>query len=171
MSQQPVTYQHLEEFLIAAGAKEKVTLSLNREEASFYDVSESVQESLYIHRSGWGHLRADIEVNGDFLEAGKHVVTEEDFIGSTCEINYVIRQEKLGKGNQYGEIIVKTPYQKLVYHVLASRGTESAVNLDLLEKQYRISLMKEYLGYLCKRTIFRPGQPLLMSLTVWAKTD
>ena len=68
----------------------------------------------------------DIEVNGDFLEAGKHVVTEEDFIGSTCEINYVIRQEKLGKGNQYGEIIVKTPYQKLVYHVLASRGTESA---------------------------------------------
>ena len=140
MSQQPVTYQHLEEFLIAAGAKEKVTLSLNREEASFYDVSESVQESLYIHRSGWGHLRADIEVNGDFLEAGKHVVTEEDFIGSTCEINYVIRQEKLGKGNQYGEIIVKTPYQKLVYHVLASRGTESAVNLDLLEKQYRISL-------------------------------
>lgn len=66
MSQQPVTYQHLEEFLIAAGAKEKVTLSLNREEASFYDVSESVQESLYIHRSGWGHLRADIEVNGIF---------------------------------------------------------------------------------------------------------
>ena len=55
------------------------------------------------------------------------MVTEEDFIGSTCEINYVIRQEKLGKGNQYGEIIVKTPYQKLVYHVLASRGTESAV--------------------------------------------
>lgn len=54
------------------------------------------------------------------------MVTEEDFIGSTCEINYVIRQEKLGKGNQYGEIIVKTPYQKLVYHVLASRGTESA---------------------------------------------
>ena len=97
MSQQPVTYQHLEEFLIAAGAKEKVTLSLNREEAGFYDVSESVQESLYIHRSGWGHLRADIEVNGDFLEAGKHVVTEEDFIGSTCEINYVIRQEKTGK--------------------------------------------------------------------------
>lgn len=155
MSQQPVTYQHLEEFLIAAGAKEKVTLNLNREEAGFYDVSESVQESLYIHRSGWGHLRADIEVNGDFLEAGKHVVTEEDFIGSTCEINYVIRQEKLGKGNQYGEIIVKTPYQKLVYHVLASRGTESAVNLDLLEKQYRIALMKEYLGYLCKRTDFQ----------------
>ena len=109
MSQQPVTYQHLEEFLITAGAKDKVTLDLNREEANFYEVSESIQESFYIHRSGWGHLRADIEVNGDFLETGKHVVTEEDFIGSTCEVEYVIHKEKLGKGNQYGEIIVRTP--------------------------------------------------------------
>ena len=155
MSQQPVTYQHLEEFLIATGAKEKVTLSLNREEGNFYDVSESIQESLYIHRSGWGHLRADIEVNGEFLEVGKHVVTEEDFIGSTCEVNYVIRREKLGKGNQYGEIVIRTPYQKLVYHVLASRGTGSSVNIDLLEKQYRAGMLKEYLSYVCGRTDFQ----------------
>ena len=155
MSQQPVTYQHLEEFLIAAGVKEKVELSLNREEANFYDVSESVQESLYIHRSGWGHLRADIEVNGEFLEAEKHVITEDDFIGSTCEINYVIHREKIGKGNQYGEIVIKTPYQKLVYHVLASRGTGSSVNIDLLEKQYRAALLKEYLGYVCGKTDFQ----------------
>ena len=155
MSQQPVTYQHLEEFLIAAGVKEKVELSLNREEANFYDVSESVQESLYIHRSGWGHLRADIEVNGEFLEAEKHVITEDDFIGRTCEINYVIHREKIGKGNQYGEIVIKTPYQKLVYHVLASRGTGSSVNIDLLEKQYRAALLKEYLGYVCGKTDFQ----------------
>ena len=155
MSQQPVTYQHLEEFLIAAGSKEKVELSLNREEANFYDVSESIQESLYIHRSGWGHLRADIEVNGEFLEAEKHVITEDDFIGSTCEINYVVHREKIGKGNQYGEIVIKTPYQKLVYHVLASRGTGSSVNIDLLEKQYRAALLKEYLGYVCGKTDFQ----------------
>ena len=155
MSQQPVTYQHLEEFLITAGAKDKVTLDLNREEANFYEVSESIQESFYIHRSGWGHLRADIEVNGDFLETGKHVVTEEDFIGSTCEVEYVIHKEKLGKGNQYGEIIVRTPYQKLVYHVLASRRNGSSVNLDLLEKQYRVSMLREYLTFACGKTGFQ----------------
>ena len=154
MSQQPVTYQHLEEFLIAVGAKDRVTLELNREEADFYDVRESVQESVYLHRSGWGHLRVDIEVNGDFLELGKHVVTEDDFIGSTCEVNYVIHREKLGRGNRYGEIIVRTPYQKLVYKVLASRGTESTVNIDLLEKQYRVQMLKEYLGYSCGRIEF-----------------
>lgn len=45
MSQQPVTYQHLEEFLTTAESKDKVTLDLNREEANFYEVSESIQES------------------------------------------------------------------------------------------------------------------------------
>ena len=155
MSQQPVTYQHLEEFLIAAGVKDKVTLELNRQEASFFDVRESIQEALYIHRSGWGHLRADIEINGDFLETGKHVITEDDFIGSTCEVNYVIHREKLGKGNRYGEIIVKTPYQELVYKVLASRGTESTVNIDLLEKQYRAEMLKEYLDYICGHMDFQ----------------
>ena len=154
LSQQPVTYQHLEEFLIAVGAKEKVTLELNKDEANFYDVRETVQESLYIHRSGWGHLRADIEVNGDFLEVSKHVVTEDDFIGSACEVNYVIHRERMGRGNQYGEIIVRTPYQKLIFGVLASRGTESTVNIDLLEKQYRAEMIREYLGYVCGRVDF-----------------
>ena len=91
---------------------------MNKDEANFYDVRETVQESLYIHRSGWGHLRADIEVNGDFLEVSKHVVTEDDFIGSACEVNYVIHRERMGRGNQYGEIIVRTPYQKLIFGVL-----------------------------------------------------
>ena len=31
LSHKPVTFQHLEEFLITAGAKDKVTLDLNRE--------------------------------------------------------------------------------------------------------------------------------------------
>ena len=79
-------------------------------------------------------------------------MTEEDFIGSTCEVEYVIHKEKLGKGNQYGEIIVRTPYQKLVYHVLASRGNGSSVNLDLLEKQYRVSMLREYLTFACGKT-------------------
>ena len=154
MSRQPVTYQHLEEFLIAAGAKEKVELKLNREETHFYNVEESIQEAFYIHRSGWGHIRADIEVPGDFLEVGRKVVTDEDFIGSTYEVDYVIHAEKLGKGNQYGRITVRTPYQSLEYHILASRGNENGVNLNLLEKKCRYALMTEYLGYVCGRMDF-----------------
>lgn len=147
LSRQPVTYQHLEEFLIGMGEKEQVSISLKKQEVKFYDIRESIQESFDIQRSGWGHLRLDIEARGEFLEAAKKVVTEEDFIGSSYRVEYVIHSEKLGNGNQFGEIIIKSPYQTLVYHVLASKGSAIQVNMNIGEKRHRLSLLRDYLDY------------------------
>ena len=52
-----MTYQHLEEFLIAAGKKEKVTISAREVGKEYYELKDSLKESFYIQRSGWGHLR------------------------------------------------------------------------------------------------------------------
>lgn len=147
LSQQPVTYQHLEEFFVGAGEKEPVSISLKQSGAQFYEVRESIQESFVIHRSGWGHLRLDIETRGEFLETSRRVVTEEDFIGSIYEADYVIHKEKLGKGNQYGEIIVRSPYQELVYTILASKGPKVQVNIRIQEKRHKLSLLRDYLEY------------------------
>ena len=65
-----------------------------------------------------GHLRLEVEAKGDFLEVSRHVVTDEDFIGSYYQVEYVIRKEKLKKGRQFGEITVKSPYQQLTYQSL-----------------------------------------------------
>lgn len=100
MSRQPVTYQHLEEFFIGLKGKEPVSLVLKAAEAEFYGISESVQESFDIQKSGWGHLRVDIETRGGFLEAERRVLTEDDFIGSTCRIDYIIQADKLKEGTQ-----------------------------------------------------------------------
>lgn len=147
LSVQPVTYQHLEEFLVSMGAKEPVSISLKQQGGEFYEVHETMQESFEIHRNGWGHLRLEIEARGDFLEAERHVVTDEDFIGSSYRIEYVIRKEKLGKGNQFGEIVVKSPYQELVYPVLVSKGVRAAVDVSAIEKHHRISMVRDYLEY------------------------
>lgn len=151
MSRQPVTYQHVEEFLIGVGEKEMVTLTLKQPGAEFYEVQESIQESFFIQRSGWGHLRLDVETRGSFLEVSKRVVTEEDFIGSYYEVDYLIHKEALGKGNQYGEIIVRSPYQKLVYRILVSKGSKVQVNMNIAEKQHKLALAKDYLAYRCGR--------------------
>ena len=111
LSAAPVTYQNLEEFLIGLGEKEPVSVSLKTTANEFYGLREPIQESFDIHKTGWGHLRLEIESTADFLEPERHVITEEDFIGSSCRINYVVRTEKLKKGNELGEIIVKSPYQ------------------------------------------------------------
>lgn len=147
LSQQPVTYQHLEEFFIALKEKEPVSISLKTVKNEFYELTESMQESFDIQRSGWGHLRLDIESVGDFLEVEHHVVTQEDFIGSTCHIEYVLHADRLKEGNQVGQIIVSSPYQKLVYEVMASRGPRVRVDVRAEEKRHRIALIKDYLEY------------------------
>ena len=144
---QPVTYQHLEEFLISMGRKQPVSISLKDKGGEFYQIKESMQESFGIHKSGWGHLRLDIEARGDFLEVERHVVTDEDFIGSSYQVEYVIRREKLGTGNQFGQIVIKSPYQTLVYPVLASKGVKRSVDISVIEKRHRISMFRDYLAY------------------------
>lgn len=147
LSHQPITYQHLEEFFIALKEKEPITVSLKTPRNEFYEIRESIQESFDVQKSGWGHLRLDIECVGDFLEAEHRVVTQEDFIGSTCRIEYVIHADRLKEGNQVGQIIVKSPYQKLVYEVTASRSACVRVDVRAEEKRQRASLVKDYLEY------------------------
>ncbi|MDO5135341.1 MAG: DUF5717 family protein [Eubacteriales bacterium] len=154
MSAQPVTYQHLEEFLIALGRKEPVTLTLKEESAAFYKVDQSRQETFRIQRSGWGHLRLEIDVRGAFLEVAKRVVTDEDFIGSTYEAAYLIRREHLGSGSCFGEIVIKSPYQELVYPVTASRSPKMDVNVRIMEKKQKLSLLRDYLDFLSGRMDF-----------------
>ena len=89
LSKQPVTFQHVEEFLIGTGKKDPVKIELKADQNSFYDISESVRETFAVQRSGWGHLRLEVEAKGDFLEVSRHVVTDEDFIGSYYQVEYI----------------------------------------------------------------------------------
>ena len=80
-----------------------------------------MRESFPVQKNGWGHLRLEVEAKGDFLEVPKYVVTDEDFIGSYYQVEYVIHKDALPKGRQFGEIVVRSPYQELTYRITASR--------------------------------------------------
>lgn len=151
LSRQPVTYQHLEEFLIGIGMKEQVSVSLKDPGARYYEVKQDMQEAFHIHRSGWGHLRLEIEAYGGFLEIPKKVVTDEDFIGSYYEVDYLISCDKLGAGNQFGKIVVKSPYQQLTYELLVSRTPKVEVNVRVVEEQHKLAILKDYLDFRCNK--------------------
>ena len=155
LSVQTVTYQHLEEFLISMGVKEPVSISLKQSGGEFYEFQETTQESFEIHRNGWGHLRLDIETRGDFLETERHVATDEDFIGSSYRIEYVIHKEKLGNGTQCGQIVIRSPYQELVYPVTVSKGQKRSVDISSIERHHRVSALRDYLQYRCGNMDFK----------------
>lgn len=152
LTHQPVTYQDLEEFLIGIKKKEPVRISMDQTESSWYEVRDSFQESVTVKRSGWGHLRLELETRGAFLELPKKVVMDDDFIGSQYQIPYVVRAEKLGEGKNHGKILVRSPYQELVFEIHVSVNPENTVNIGSEEKKHGVSLYRDYLAHRMGKT-------------------
>ncbi len=144
LTQNPVTYQHLEEFLIGTGKKQQVQISLKEEGQEYYEVTESVQETMSIFRSGWGHLQLEVETRGDFVETQKKTISEDGFIGSVYQLQFVIHYEKLGRGKNFGSIVIKSPYEKLEYQITASKSSRLSVSIHGVEKQKKAMLFQDF---------------------------
>ena len=145
LSQTPVPYQNLEEFLIGAGMKKPVTLSLEKEALELYEVQSSLKDTLRIRRSGWGFLRAEIQTEGDFLEVEKTSIQDGHFIGSVYDLEYIIRRDGLGKGKNFGRIQIKTVYETITYEIMASKSNRIQVNVTAYEKKKRLQAAREML--------------------------
>ena len=146
MSKNPVPYQNLEEFLIGSGRKQPVMLSLEKDRLELYEVQTSLKDTLRLKRSGWGYLRAEVTVEGDFLEVEKKVIGDGHFIGSYYDLEYIIRKENLGRGKNYGRIRIQTVYQTLTYTVTVSKGSRIQVNVTAYEKRKRLEGSRDFLA-------------------------
>lgn len=147
MSKNPVTWQHLEEFLIGIGRKEPVHLQIEKENLEVYDVQNSLKDTVRLRRNNWGYLKADVSVEGDFLFVEKKSIRDEDFIGSIYDLEYIIRRENLGRGKNYGRIRIRTVYQTLTYEVMASKSGQIQVNVEAYEKKKMLEILRDFLSF------------------------
>lgn len=112
-----LSYRSLEEFLIGAGCKEPVMISMEKVSDSFSGISQSVKESVILTKNTWGFLRLDITTDAPFLRVERPVVTADEFIGSTYSLDYVIDAKQLHGGRNYGRIFLKSPFQTWMYEI------------------------------------------------------
>lgn len=107
----------LEEFLVAIKQKEKIFLTLSQESMDYRDVLEDKKDSIEIAKNTWGYLPIQVRSLGDFIGVQTKEFSTEDFVGSVYQLEYVIRQEKLHAGYNYGQILIDTPYETLSLNV------------------------------------------------------
>ncbi len=146
MSHNPVTYQHMEEFLVAAGRKEAISLSLDKRQKAVYRLDSSQKDTLYIYKNTWGYVRMEIEVEGDFLQVEKKVVTSDDFIGRIYGLEYVVDRDRLGRGRHYGRIRIHNVYQVLDFWVEASPEGDMRVLSETIGRKKILWLLRDYLN-------------------------
>lgn len=155
LSHNPVTYQHMEEFLVATGRKKPVSLNLDKQQKAVYTLEVSQKDTLYIYKSTWGYVRIEIETTGDFLQIEKKVVTSDDFIGRVYGLEYVVDRNRLGNGKKYGRIRLKTVYQTLDFEVEATAEEGMQPLKTSFEKRGIISLMRDLLALQMKKLDYR----------------
>ena len=161
---QPQAALIVETFLTASHHKKKVEVTFEETEKSFYGVQEQRKEQLEIQKPQWGAVRIHVSSDADFLIPGKQIITENDFIGSTCFYEYYIDADAMHAGKNFGRLCFELPDQSFLYTVTASskeREEEREVSEHREAGQARTELMQLYIDYRLKRIV----------TGVWAKSS
>ncbi len=151
----------LEEFLIYANKKKRLTYTLKGTEADgrYEDVSANFADKLIIQKSGWGYGRLHIKTDGDFITAAKNILTTEEFVGNSYELSYLIDYTKLHAGNNYGSITVSVHDMELVYNITVHQGGIQSDDTVRTIKKSILELTDKYFGFRMKK----------MSTDSWAR--
>ena len=161
---QPQAALIVETFLSASHHKKTVEVTFEETEKSFYGVQEQRKEQLEIQKPQWGAVRIHVSSDADFLIPGKQIITENDFIGSTCFYEYYIDADAMHAGKNFGRLCFELPDQSFLYTVTASskeREEEREVSEHREAGQARTELMQLYIDYRLKRIV----------TGVWAKSS
>lgn len=100
----PVTYRQMEMFLVSAGLKEKIVFSTDHKEMIFPELPGTERGEIKLYRSTWGHVRLDVQVEGNFIECTRKKISSEDFVGGECTIEYLVHGEQLTNQLRSGSI-------------------------------------------------------------------
>lgn len=145
--------QNLEEFLVGIKQKAKVMLSLEKKEAEYVDLEDTIKEEFKLVKNQWGYIEIELSSDADFLNPVKDKITVDDFIGSTAKIEYLIEKEKLHAGKNYGQIQIKNPYQTLLYTVCVHQSLREDEERTgrIRRRRMRTEFMESYLNFRLER--------------------
>jgi len=143
--------QALEEFLVGIKQKEKIFLTISKEQVSYQDVLESQKSWLDISKNTWGYATIDIATEGDFLTVRETHLTTDDFVGNTYRLEYFVQKEHLHAGYNYGKISISTPYETLQVTIEVH---QSGVRDEMRGMKGMIAGqgLKEYLAFIAGKT-------------------
>lgn len=158
--------QAIEAFLVGIGQKKEVKVSIDRECIFFQEISSSRKEQLCLKQEEWGYVSAQISTDADFIRLEKTSISSEDFLGSTCFVEYYIDADAMHAGKNFGKILLELQGQTLACEICAKKAelecTDEEENVTACEEenglgdkklQKRMALMQLYIDYRLKKIV------------------
>lgn len=153
---QPQSRTIVETFLTDSHRKKRTEFVLSQKEQSFYELTATRKEQIEIKKLQWGTVCIKVASDAEFLIPGKQIITENDFLGSTCFFEYYIDTKRMHAGKNFGRLHFTMADQSFDYSVTASFGTEKSEGKlsDCLQVQHGYSeLTQLYIDYRLKRIV------------------
>lgn len=133
-----VSYRSMEEFLVACKKKDAISIRIREQQGRFEELEESTKESVLIVKNRWGFQRLDFIADADFIRLERNMVTTDEFVGNYYQLEYIIEEEKLHAGRNYGTICIRTSSQELRYEIFVTKKGTREKKRTVLETQRQI---------------------------------
>ena len=144
--------RNLEEFLIGINKKKAIEFEADKSVIKLINPENMVSQTIRITRMGWGHLQLRAEKEGEFIVLERQLLTDDDFLGNTCEYIFYINENALHEGNNYGRIVFTHSYGCFEVVIQVVRRMESrALHISHQKKRLTYSLTRYYLDFRMKR--------------------
>jgi len=145
--------ENVENFLTAVRKKTVMSFSISGSDfdqgRATFVCTEDTRKVLKLMKSGWGLTDIDVTIDSDFVTMMKTHITEDDFVGNTCELDVFINHALLHAGKNYAKIIFKTGDEEFYAEIDARRtdaGRERRKEFRMLQA-YKAELIKNYLEF------------------------
>lgn len=143
------TYIAIEEFLISAGIKERVTISIDRCEYSYDTGLYNFVDYINIHRDGWGYNEVYINSDSCFIEVDKKKIISDDFTNNECRIPFIIKADKIKTGTQTGSLRIESIYQSIEVKVIChcTKPKDRKKLKDRKERMLFVKITSNYIDF------------------------
>ncbi len=144
--------KNLEEFLIGINKKKSIEYEVDKTVVKLINPDSSTPQTIHISRQGWGYLLLNVKTEGSFIRLERKMLTDDDFLGNTCEYHFYIVEDALHEGNNYGKIEFFHNYGSFCVEVqVVRRMSGRSLHSSSRNKRIQYSLTRYYLDFRMKR--------------------
>ena len=125
----------LEEFFLALGVKEPISLTLSTARKTYDNPSDVINDKVVLKKNTWGYIYIEVRADGDFIELPKKVITQADFEDDRFDLRFKIHPERMHKGKNLGAIKLLTVHGDTLIRIEAMGDT----TVDITGRENEIS--------------------------------
>lgn len=155
LKKKPYRMEQVEEFLVAAKKKQRVTFTIEEAQTEFYGIQEEDRQYVTLKKEEWGYLSIEMSCDAEFIRPVRTVISSLDFVGNRALAEYIILPKKLHAGRNFARLTFESQFEKKYTQLcIMARERETEKNGELREIQRRVAALAEgYIGFRLHRTV------------------